>query len=58
MNKVDAYVEEVIGNPYYDNYKYWQKVKYSSYGISGTTTLMFDTIEQALSLFVGYKFQI
>ena len=58
MNLVDAYVKQVIGNPHFKNGKYWQKVKYSSIGGEGETDLMFNTMLEACSLFIGYKFQI
>lgn len=48
MNYLDGYVEEVLSEPYYDDYgsgvfRWWVKVSYVCEGIGAVTTLMFDT---------------
>ena len=52
MNYLDGYVEEVLSEPYYDDYgsgifRWWVKVSYVCEGIGAVTTLMFDTREEA-----------
>lgn len=52
MNYLDGYVEEVLSEPYYDDYgsgvfRWWVKVSYVCEGIGAVTTLMFDTRELA-----------
>lgn len=61
MNYLDGYVEEVISEPYYNDYesgisRWWVKVSYVCEGIRSTTTLMFDTREEAEAVRTGYKF--
>lgn len=61
MNLIDAWVTEVIGEPYYDdygsgNYKWWLDVAYEDIGGTGATTLMFNTKEEAKAVTPGYKF--
>lgn len=48
MNYLDGYVEEILPEPYYDDYgsgifRWWVKVSYVCCGIGAVTTLMFDT---------------
>lgn len=52
MNYLDGYVEEILSEPYYDDYgsgifRWWVKVSYICEGIGAVTTLMFDTREEA-----------
>ena len=61
MNYLDGYVEEVLSEPYYDDYgsgifRWWVKVSYVCEGIGAVTTLMFDTREEAEAVKPGYKF--
>lgn len=64
MNKITAYVDEVIGKPLYTEvefdgevYEYWTvRVKYSDMGGKGEEELRFDTKEQADKVEKGYKF--
>lgn len=50
MNYLDGYVEEVLSEPYYDDYgsgifRWWVKVSYICEGIGAVTTLMFDVMK-------------
>lgn len=45
MNYLDGYVEEVLSEPYYDDYgsgifRWWVKVSYDCYGMGAVTTLI------------------
>lgn len=60
MNYLDGYVEEVLSEPYYDDYgsgafRWWVKVSYVCEGIGAVTTLMFDTREEAEAVKPGGK---
>ena len=61
MNYLDGYVEEVLSEPYYDDYgsgifRWWVEVSYICECTESTTTLMFDTREEAEVVKPGYKF--
>ena len=61
MNLIDTWVTEVIGEPYYDdygsgNYKWWLEVAYKDVGCTGTSTLKFNTNEEAEAILPVYKF--
>lgn len=61
VNYLDGYVEEVLSEPYYDDYgsgvfRWWVKVSYVCEGTESTITLMFDTREEAEAVKPGYKF--
>ena len=61
VNYLDGYVEEVLSEPYYDDYgsgifRWWVKVSYICEGIGAVTILMFDTREEAEAVKPGYKF--
>lgn len=61
VNYLDGYVEEILSEPYYDDYgsgifRWWVKVSYICEGIGAVTTLMFDTREEAEAVKPGYKF--
>lgn len=61
MNYLDGYAEEVLYEPYYDDYgsgvfRWWVKVSYVCEGTESTITLMFDTREEAEAVKPGYKF--
>lgn len=61
MNYLDGYVEEILSEPYYDDYgsgvfRWWVKVSYVCEGTESTITLMFDTREEAEAVKPGYKF--
>lgn len=57
MNLVDAYVTEVMGEPYYIYEKWWVNVKYNSYGWQNDyTSLMFNTKEEADKVSNGFHF--
>lgn len=57
MNLIDAWVTEIMGEPYLSVFGKWLlKVKCHDMGGDGTSTLIFDTKEQAEQVDVGYKF--
>lgn len=61
VNYLDGYVEEILSEPYYDDYgsgifRWWVKVSYICEGIGAVTILMFDTREEAEAVKPGYKF--
>ena len=61
MNLLEHYVTEIIGKPYYNDYgsgkyRWWLKVKATCYGQECTSTLMFDTEEEALKIEIGHMF--
>lgn len=61
VNYLDGYVEEILSEPYYDDYgsgifRWWVKVSYIREGIGAVTILMFDTREEAEAVKPGYKF--
>lgn len=57
MNQIDAWVIAVISGVYKNYGKFWVKVAYTDMGGTGETTLMFDTLGEALDVKEGYKFQ-
>lgn len=61
MNVIDAWVTEVLCEPYYKSYgssapKWWVKVKADDMGGTTTDTLCFDTKDESEQVKVGYKF--
>ena len=58
MNLVDCYVEEIIGNPFFEKHSgcWGIKVKYNSYGIICEGQIFLDTKEEILKIKIGYKF--
>lgn len=61
VNYLDGYVKEVLSEPYYDDYgsgifRWWVEVSYICECTESTTTLMFDTREEAEVVKPGYKF--
>lgn len=61
VNYLDGYVEEILSEPYYDDYgsgifRWWVKVSYICEGVGAVTILMFDTREEAEAVKPGYKF--
>ena len=62
MNYLDGYVEEVLSEPYYDDYGSGilvvVEVSYVCEGTESTTILMFDTREEAEAVKPGYKFYV
>lgn len=55
MNYLDGYVEEVLSEPYYDDYgsgifRWWVEVSYICEGTESTTILMFDTRKDGVLL--------
>lgn len=56
MNLIDGWVTKVQGEPYYEYNKWWIKVEYVDEGRNGTSTLMFETKEEADNVQPGYKF--
>jgi len=58
MNLLEAYVVEIIGEPYYKYDKIWQKIKYSCYGQMSESSLMFDDLEDLKAVKIGYKFLV
>ena len=57
MNLVDAYVTAILAAPEYKYLKWWVKVEADVYGSKQQTELMFGTLDEALALKVGFKFQ-
>lgn len=58
MNLVDCYVTKVLTEPYFKYEKWWVKVEFNSYGFcSYGTNIMFDSLDEANNVKVGYKFQ-
>jgi hypothetical protein len=56
MNLVDAYVTEILDQPY-ELYGIWLlEVKYDSWGHESEKRLMFNTKEEAENVTVGYHF--
>jgi len=56
MNLLDATVTEVHSYPYEQYGKWWVQVEYDCWGHRSTTSLMFDTKEEASAVAVGYVF--
>ena len=57
MNLIDAVVTEILSVVPYKKYdRWWVDVSYNSYGVPGTTSLMFKTQEEAENVHVGYDF--
>jgi hypothetical protein len=51
-------VVKVITKPTLSDKKYWIKVAYLCYGLTSTTYLAFDTLQEAKSIKEGYKFPL
>ena len=56
MNLVECIVTKVLGVPVFKYDYWWLKVKYTSYGVEGETTLMFHLKDEALRVEKGYNF--
>lgn len=56
MNLIDCVVKEIIGSTIKQYDKWWLKVSYNDIGIGGVTSIMFETIEDAQDVEIGYKF--
>lgn len=56
MNLVDGFVTQVQSDPYKLHGRWFLDVEYTSWGVIGTTSLMFDTEREALAVFPGHKF--
>lgn len=57
MNYLDGYVEEVLSEPYYDDYgsgifRWWVEVSYVCEGTESTTSIFYNN---RLIKFVGYQ---
>lgn len=62
MNVIDAWVTKVLCEPYYHCYgsyrpRWWVKVEAEDMGGTTTDTLVFNTLEEAEKVQLGYKFQ-
>lgn len=57
MNLIDRKVTKILGKPYLEYEKWWLEVECIDEGGPGTTTLMFNSEEEALNISVGYIFQ-
>lgn len=55
-NLLECQVIEVLSSPVFKYKKWWLKVRYTCYGQSGITQLMFDRKEDAELVEVGYEF--
>lgn len=56
MNIVTGEVTEVLSKPIEKHNKWWVKVKYNCYGNISETELMFASIDSALKVDIGFKF--
>jgi hypothetical protein len=56
MNLVDAYVTEILDQPYEMYGKWWLEVVADIYGREGESKLMFNTREEAENVIVGHHF--
>lgn len=56
MNLIDAYVTQILSDPYQMYGKWFLEVEYTSEGRTGKTNIMFDTEREALAVFPGHKF--
>jgi hypothetical protein len=58
MNLIHGFVKSVISkNPYKKYDKWWVSVTFTAHSDRiGSTVLMFNTLEDALKVKVGYKF--
>ena len=58
MNLIDGFVKSVISKKPYKRYdKWWVAVTFTAHSDKvGSTVLMFNTLEEALEVKVGYKF--
>lgn len=56
MNLLDAYVKEVLSEPYQAYGRWWVKVKAECWGQYGEHEIMCDTIDEAKAIKVGHKF--
>jgi hypothetical protein len=57
MNLIDAYVTQVLSDPYEKYGKWFLEVEYTSWGRPGRTKLMLSSKREALAVFPGYRFQ-
>lgn len=57
MNLLDAWVTEVLGEPYEKYGKWWVSVNAICEGTGIDTQIMCSTKEEADKVSVGYKFQ-
>lgn len=56
MNLVDCYVTKVLGKPIFKYNHFFVPVEYDSYGRISTTEIMYETLEEAESIEIGYQF--
>lgn len=61
MNLLEHYVTDILSEPYYNdygsgNFKWWVKVKSNCYGQETESDLMFDTLDEALEVKIGYMY--
>lgn len=56
MNVVTGEVTELLSKPFEKHNKWWVKVKYNCYGNISETELMFASIDSALKVDIGFKF--
>ena len=56
MNLIDATVVAVLSTPYEKYNKWWVDVNCVDMGGESKTNLMFDTIEEAEKVGLGYQF--
>lgn len=56
MNLLECMVTKILSEPYLMFDKWFLKVEYSSYGVNGKTTLMFDSFEIANKINIGHEF--
>lgn len=57
-NQIDAYVVEIIGEPYQQYDHWWVDVKVDSHGVTDGHTCMCKTEEEAKAVAVGKKLLI
>lgn len=56
MNLIDAYVTNIIGEPYEAYGNWWLKVEANSYGQISPSTLMFTNKSEAEKIEIGHHF--
>lgn len=56
MNLIDAWVTEILTEPYLFNGKWFITVKAESMGRMFSTTLIFQTKQECENVGIGYKF--
>lgn len=56
MNVLTGTVTKVLSKPFFEYNKWWVKVEYNCYGRISKTELMFNSIDLALKVDIGFEF--